>query len=111
LTPNLTAFTGVDSQNLADVMVSVQFILAIGENISEYVWLKLSFGLYKSRSCNPTTRKRYVLEQLLLNALGLHIDDQHYQLRNVNHAVSAKSSRLGGKFRNFGYRFIDNRVK
>jgi hypothetical protein len=26
----LTAFTGVDSQNLADVMVSVQFILAIG---------------------------------------------------------------------------------
>jgi hypothetical protein len=32
LTPNLTAFTGVDSQNLPDVMVSVQFILAIGEN-------------------------------------------------------------------------------
>ncbi|MGZ1249959.1 hypothetical protein ACXO55_07900 [Lactobacillus delbrueckii subsp. bulgaricus] len=31
MTPNLTAFTGVDSQNLADVMVSVQFILAIGE--------------------------------------------------------------------------------
>ncbi|MGZ1191886.1 hypothetical protein ACXO4N_07150, partial [Lactobacillus delbrueckii subsp. bulgaricus] len=30
LTPNLTAFTSVDSQNLADVMVSVQFILAIG---------------------------------------------------------------------------------
>ncbi|MCT3502680.1 hypothetical protein, partial [Lactobacillus delbrueckii] len=30
LTPNLTAFTGVDSQNLPDVMVSVQFILAIG---------------------------------------------------------------------------------
>ncbi|MCT3488688.1 hypothetical protein EFR43_07260, partial [Lactobacillus delbrueckii subsp. lactis] len=28
---NLTAFTGVDSQNLPDVMVSVQFILAIGE--------------------------------------------------------------------------------
>ena len=32
MTPNLTAFTGVDSQNLSDVMVSVQFILAIGEN-------------------------------------------------------------------------------
>ncbi|WP_375711476.1 M20/M25/M40 family metallo-hydrolase, partial [Lactobacillus delbrueckii] len=32
LTPNLTAFTGVDSQNLPDVMVSVQFILAIGDN-------------------------------------------------------------------------------
>ncbi|MDA3784888.1 hypothetical protein [Lactobacillus delbrueckii] len=31
MTPNLTAFTGVDSQNLRDVMVSVQFILAIGE--------------------------------------------------------------------------------
>ncbi|MDK8160734.1 MULTISPECIES: hypothetical protein, partial [Lactobacillales] len=28
------AFTGVDSQNLLDVMVSVQFILAIGENFS-----------------------------------------------------------------------------
>jgi hypothetical protein len=26
----LTAFAGVDSQNLPDVMVSVQFILAIG---------------------------------------------------------------------------------
>ncbi|CAH1706607.1 protein of unknown function [Lactobacillus delbrueckii subsp. delbrueckii] len=32
MTPNLTAFTGVDSQNLLDVMVSVQFILAIGVN-------------------------------------------------------------------------------
>ena len=31
MTPNLTAFTGVDSQNLPDVMVSVQFILAIGD--------------------------------------------------------------------------------
>ncbi|WP_260262797.1 hypothetical protein, partial [Lactobacillus delbrueckii] len=31
---NLTAFTGVDSQNLPDVMVSVQFILAIGEYFS-----------------------------------------------------------------------------
>ncbi|WP_260262334.1 hypothetical protein, partial [Lactobacillus delbrueckii] len=34
LTPNLTAFTGVDSQNLPDVMVSVQFILAIGDFIN-----------------------------------------------------------------------------
>ncbi|GHN36222.1 hypothetical protein ME792_13480 [Lactobacillus delbrueckii] len=33
MTPNLTAFTGVDSQNLPDVMVSVQFILVIGVNI------------------------------------------------------------------------------
>ncbi|GHN23112.1 hypothetical protein ME785_16700 [Lactobacillus delbrueckii] len=33
MTPNLTAFTDVDSQNLPDVMVSVQFILAIGENL------------------------------------------------------------------------------
>ncbi|MCD5565762.1 hypothetical protein [Lactobacillus delbrueckii] len=33
MTPNLTAFTGVDSQNLPDVMVSVQFILAIGEKL------------------------------------------------------------------------------
>ncbi|WP_260267422.1 hypothetical protein, partial [Lactobacillus delbrueckii] len=35
-TPNLTAFTGVDSQNLPDVMVSVQFILAIGENYNNF---------------------------------------------------------------------------
>ncbi|MDA3784848.1 hypothetical protein [Lactobacillus delbrueckii] len=34
MTPNLTAFTGVDSQNLRDVMVSVQFILAIGDKKS-----------------------------------------------------------------------------
>ncbi|MCD5508156.1 hypothetical protein LOB12_03075 [Lactobacillus delbrueckii subsp. lactis] len=30
----MTAFTGVDSQNLPDVMVSVQFILAIGDKKS-----------------------------------------------------------------------------
>ncbi|MDA3768762.1 hypothetical protein PF586_10265 [Lactobacillus delbrueckii] len=33
MTPNLTAFTGVDSQNLPDVMVSVQFVFAIGEEL------------------------------------------------------------------------------
>ncbi|GHN30917.1 hypothetical protein ME789_19020 [Lactobacillus delbrueckii] len=38
MTPNLTAFTDVDSQNLPDVMVSVQFILAIGETL---LYLKL----------------------------------------------------------------------
>ncbi|GHN18007.1 hypothetical protein ME796_04650 [Lactobacillus delbrueckii] len=37
MTPNLTAFTGVDSQNLPDVMVSVQFILAIGEKKQEKI--------------------------------------------------------------------------
>ncbi|MCT3502863.1 hypothetical protein, partial [Lactobacillus delbrueckii] len=42
LTPNLTAFTGVDSQNLPDVMVSVQFILAIGELLSVYSTPKIS---------------------------------------------------------------------
>ncbi|MBT8892661.1 hypothetical protein, partial [Lactobacillus delbrueckii] len=42
LTPNLTAFTGVDSQNLPDVMVSVQFILAIGgRNILTAIFSKL----------------------------------------------------------------------
>ncbi|MCD5507323.1 hypothetical protein LOC08_08910 [Lactobacillus delbrueckii subsp. lactis] len=30
----MTAFTGVDSQNLPDVMVSVQFILAIGDQFN-----------------------------------------------------------------------------
>jgi hypothetical protein len=33
----LTAFTGVDSQNLLDVMVSVQFILAIGAKITNAI--------------------------------------------------------------------------
>ncbi|WP_236162058.1 hypothetical protein [Lactobacillus delbrueckii] len=33
----MTAFTGVDSQNLPDVMVSVQFILAIGEKKQEKI--------------------------------------------------------------------------
>ncbi|MCD5508727.1 hypothetical protein LOB12_06090 [Lactobacillus delbrueckii subsp. lactis] len=46
----MTAFTGVDSQNLPDVMVSVQFILAIGvkdilEQKTIYLQL-LSIGVY-----------------------------------------------------------------
>ncbi|MCD5507176.1 hypothetical protein LOC08_08080 [Lactobacillus delbrueckii subsp. lactis] len=40
----MTAFTGVDSQNLPDVMVSVQFILAIGEKI--FLDKKLAKALY-----------------------------------------------------------------
>jgi hypothetical protein len=43
----LTAFTGVDSQNLPDVMVSVQFILAIGvkNNLHNFPWInpKITF--------------------------------------------------------------------
>lgn len=31
MTLNLTAFTDADNQNLLDLMVSVQFVLAIGE--------------------------------------------------------------------------------
>ncbi|GHN38432.1 hypothetical protein ME793_16620 [Lactobacillus delbrueckii] len=31
MTLNLTVFTDADSQNLLDVMLSVQFVLAIGE--------------------------------------------------------------------------------
>ncbi|WP_260262617.1 hypothetical protein, partial [Lactobacillus delbrueckii] len=48
LTPNLTAFTGVDSQNLPDVMVSVQFILAIGgQNKNDYwIFPVVIFGLH-----------------------------------------------------------------
>ncbi|MCT3502244.1 hypothetical protein, partial [Lactobacillus delbrueckii] len=53
LTPNLTAFTGVDSQNLPDVMVSVQFILAIGglsffKKIEEsgFVWCRPGVFIY-----------------------------------------------------------------
>ena len=32
MTLNLTAFTDADNQNLLDLMVSVQFVLAIGGN-------------------------------------------------------------------------------
>ncbi|WP_130137595.1 transporter [Lactobacillus delbrueckii] len=46
MTPNLTAFTGVDSQNLPDVMVSVQFILAIGEFILAIGGSKISKKVY-----------------------------------------------------------------
>ncbi|MFB6010475.1 hypothetical protein [Lactobacillus delbrueckii] len=46
----MTAFTGVDSQNLLDVMVSVQFILAIGENLISFAKLNLTIDL---------TRKEY----------------------------------------------------
>ncbi|MGZ1268730.1 hypothetical protein ACXO8N_08730 [Lactobacillus delbrueckii subsp. bulgaricus] len=42
MTPNLTAFTGVDSQKLRNAMVSVQFILAIGgRNILTAIFSKL----------------------------------------------------------------------
>ncbi|WP_260262549.1 hypothetical protein, partial [Lactobacillus delbrueckii] len=56
LTPNLTAFTGVDSQNLPDVMVSVQFILAIGEfkikPITPFLFVSIHAKLYsKQRMC------------------------------------------------------------
>jgi hypothetical protein len=44
----LTAFTGVDSQNLADVMVSVQFILAIGEIKNTCFLAKLQINLRKT---------------------------------------------------------------
>ncbi|MCD5549373.1 hypothetical protein LOB18_09900 [Lactobacillus delbrueckii subsp. lactis] len=37
----MTAFTGVDSQNLPDVMVSVQFILAIGDFKKEAVIISI----------------------------------------------------------------------
>ncbi|MCD5444699.1 hypothetical protein LOB78_07910 [Lactobacillus delbrueckii subsp. lactis] len=53
MTPNLTAFTGVDSQNLPDVMVSVQFILAIGV-----------FIIFAAISWKETTKKH--LPQIFL---------------------------------------------
>ncbi|MCD5509253.1 hypothetical protein LOB12_09185 [Lactobacillus delbrueckii subsp. lactis] len=51
----MTAFTGVDSQNLPDVMVSVQFILAIGDSFlfaflkvrKEFTFLKNSLFNFK----------------------------------------------------------------
>ncbi|WP_260267776.1 hypothetical protein, partial [Lactobacillus delbrueckii] len=55
LTPNLTAFTDVDSQNLPDVMVSVQFILAIGDF---FLLLKI-----------PATKLEYVNVRFLLSLI------------------------------------------
>ncbi|MCT3503440.1 hypothetical protein EFR71_02700 [Lactobacillus delbrueckii subsp. lactis] len=59
MTPNLTAFTGVDSQNLPDVMVSVQFILAIGGNFSFlfniFIFPEASFFLKNTK--NPSKDK------------------------------------------------------
>ncbi|WP_260280893.1 hypothetical protein, partial [Lactobacillus delbrueckii] len=53
LTPNLTAFTGVDSQNLPDVMVSVQFILAIGAYLTPKIINRIS-ELSKNQSVDLT---------------------------------------------------------
>ncbi|MCD5509381.1 hypothetical protein LOB12_10175 [Lactobacillus delbrueckii subsp. lactis] len=43
----MTAFTGVDSQNLPDVMVSVQFILAIGVLFSIWALCQILLMLVK----------------------------------------------------------------
>ncbi|WP_260265710.1 hypothetical protein, partial [Lactobacillus delbrueckii] len=59
LTPNLTAFTDVDSQNLPDVMVSVQFILAIGDKNSVYLTgKKCSQAQYCIEKYNFRQKKR-----------------------------------------------------
>ncbi|MCT3502194.1 hypothetical protein, partial [Lactobacillus delbrueckii] len=62
LTPNLTAFTGVDSQNLPDVMVSVQFILAIGGRI-------FSFMRYRTERVNA---QRYLSNQNVIFKAMFH---------------------------------------
>ncbi|MCD5487381.1 hypothetical protein, partial [Lactobacillus delbrueckii] len=69
MTPNLTAFTGVDSQNLPDVMVSVQFILAIGDDdifevvcnsgTISVVYLSISYG---GLSTMTPTSKKYIVK-------------------------------------------------
>ncbi|MBO1175691.1 hypothetical protein IAF88_07730 [Lactobacillus delbrueckii subsp. lactis] len=52
----MTAFTGVDSQNLPDVMVSVQFILAIGEIIKKCQFFALP-GLQLNKIVLPISVK------------------------------------------------------
>ncbi|WP_461885405.1 hypothetical protein [Lactobacillus delbrueckii] len=47
----MTAFTGVDSQNLPDVMVSVQFILAIGEKFPINILVKADLKPTNIPSC------------------------------------------------------------
>ncbi|MCT3520333.1 hypothetical protein EFR50_05585, partial [Lactobacillus delbrueckii subsp. lactis] len=59
LTPNLTAFTGVDSQNLPDVMVSVQFILAIGAN---HILVKNGQMGKMGRKCFPPDKSRIIVK-------------------------------------------------
>ncbi|TLQ27658.1 hypothetical protein FEZ36_10240 [Lactobacillus delbrueckii subsp. lactis] len=65
----MTAFTGVDSQNLPDVMVSVQFILAIGDDdifevvcnsgTISVVYLSISYG---GLSTMTPTSKKYIVK-------------------------------------------------
>ncbi|WP_164976399.1 hypothetical protein [Lactobacillus delbrueckii] len=54
----MTAFTGVDSQNLPDVMVSVQFIIAIGEE-------KKSDKSYKAIEIIALPKRSYILREYL----------------------------------------------
>ncbi|KIY24646.1 hypothetical protein SB57_05365 [Lactobacillus delbrueckii subsp. bulgaricus] len=58
MTPNLTAFTGVDSQNLRDVMVSVQFILAIGDTFSFTVTFSIFYSKNKQAKTSPKISKQ-----------------------------------------------------
>ncbi|MCT3482928.1 hypothetical protein EFR29_04270 [Lactobacillus delbrueckii subsp. lactis] len=60
MTPNLTAFTGVDSQNLLDVMVSVQFILAIGDYFYDFkfFYILVPLRIIISRLTELDTNKR-----------------------------------------------------
>ncbi|GHN64039.1 hypothetical protein ME808_06100 [Lactobacillus delbrueckii] len=69
MTPNLTAFTGVDSQNLPDVMVSVQFILAIGEKIAVKIFLQI-IKLFHPLAISKI-RNRFILEKGIFVNLAL----------------------------------------
>ncbi|WP_236150435.1 hypothetical protein [Lactobacillus delbrueckii] len=79
MTPNLTAFTGVDSQNLPDVMVSVQFILAIGavfilkkkiEKVLSFLPAEIeiirTIDSLKNNSCGKKKQKKEYASLLLL---------------------------------------------
>ncbi|MCT3501594.1 hypothetical protein EFR23_01885, partial [Lactobacillus delbrueckii subsp. lactis] len=69
LTPNLTAFTGVDSQNLPDVMVSVQFILAIGVQIKKSPDQKIQGRLNSVLAVVPPTFAQSASWELLNGVL------------------------------------------
>ncbi|WP_260272061.1 hypothetical protein, partial [Lactobacillus delbrueckii] len=65
LTPNLTAFTGVDSQNLPDVMVSVQFILQLASILLCATQVVFGSGEYAVNKFSAASRD--ILLRTLIN--------------------------------------------
>lgn len=72
MTPNLTAFTDVDSQHLPDVMVNVQFILVIGVLI--ILIRTLDLRLYLSSYSSDYTR--FIFQYVTSVSSCKHFDNE-----------------------------------